>query len=513
MPAAPAIALATLNAKYFHASLGLRYLLANLGELRDQAQIREFTIQQKPADIAERLLQGAPRIVGLGVYVWNVRETAAVVAILKAVAPELRVVLGGPEVSFPHDWPQVCALADHVVTGQADRAFAELCRAILAGEAQPKLVVGGELDPRGLALPYDLYDDADLAHRLTYVEASRGCPFKCEFCLSALDTTARPVDLDAFFAHMQGLLDRGARQFKFVDRTFNLAPATAVRILRFFLDRLRPDLHLHFELVPDRLPPEVAALLAEFAPATVQLEIGVQTLDPAVQARISRKQDEAKTLANLRWLRHNTHAHLHVDLIAGLPGEGMAGFGAGFDRLVDLQPQEIQLGILKRLRGAPIARHAQEFGLRFDPEPPYALLASNDLSFVDLQRVGRVARLWDLVGNSGRFPNARAVLLGQAPFARLLVFADWVAENIGQTHAIAQERLFSVVFGGLTQALGVDVAQARDALERDYALVPAKGALRLVAVGRTQAADQASTTHRARQVRAVAATTAAPIEH
>ncbi len=502
--AAPAIVLATLNAKYFHASLGLRYLLANLGELRDQAQIREFTIQQKPADIAERLLAGDPRIVGLGVYVWNVRETAAVVGIIKAVAPQVRVVLGGPEVSFPSDWPAVCALADHVVTGQADHAFADLCRAILADDGPAKLVVGGELDPRTLALPYDLYDAQDLAHRLTYVEASRGCPFKCEFCLSALDTTARPVDLDAFFAHMQGLLDRGARQFKFIDRTFNLAAATAVRILRFFLDRLQPDLHLHFELVPDRLPPEVASLLAEFPPATVQLEIGVQTFDPAVQARISRKQDEAKTLANLQWLRQHTQAHLHVDLIAGLPGEDLAGFGRGFDRLVALGPQEIQLGILKRLRGAPILRHGQAFGLRFNSEPPYELLASNDLSFADLQRVGRVARLWDLVGNSGRFPNARQLLLGQAAFARLLAFADWVAEQVGQTHAIAQERLFSVVFGGLTQALGVAVAQARDALERDYARVPGKGALRLVAVGRVQDGEPPTASHRARQVRAVA---------
>ncbi len=419
--------------------------------------------------------------------------------------PAVRVVLGGPEVSFPADWPDVCARADHVVTGQADHAFAELCRSILAGGVPRKLVTGGELDPRTLALPYDLYDHHDLAHRLTYVEASHGCPFKCEFCLSSLDTTARPVDLDRFLNQMQGLLDRGALQFKFVDRTFNLAPATAVRILRFFLDRLRPELHLHFELVPDRLPDEVAELLAQFPPATVQLEIGVQTFDAAAQARISRKQDEGKTLANLRWLRHNTRAHLHVDLIAGLPEQDLNSFGRGFDRLVALDPQEIQLGILKRLRGAPIARHVQAFGLRFNPEPPYELLASHDLSCPELQRVGRVARLWDLVGNSGRFPNARKLLLGQTPFARMLAFADWVAEHVGQAYAIARERLFSVVFGALTAGLGVDETHARAALERDYALVPGKGALRLVALGRAQASEAAATTHRARQVRAAGA--------
>jgi len=499
---APAIRIATLNARYFHASLGLRYLLANLGDLRDRAELCEFTIQQRPADLVERLLAGGPRIVGLGVYVWNVVETTAVVATLKAVAPEVVVVLGGPEVSFVHDWPAVCALADHVVTGQADHAFADLCRALLEGQAPPKVVHGGEVDPRTLALPYELFDADDLAHRLTYVEASRGCPFKCQFCLSALDTTARPVDLDAFLAQMQGLLDRGARQFKFVDRTFNLAPAAAARILRFFLDRLRPDLHLHFELVPDRLPAEVGDLLAQFPPATVQLEIGVQTFDPAVQARIDRRQDGARTVENLRWLRQHTQAHLHVDLIAGLPGEDLAGFGRGFDRLVALDPQEIQIGVLKRLRGAPIARHTAPYAMRFNPDPPYNLLASNDLSFTDLQRVGRAARLWDLVGNSGRFVQARRLLLGDAPFSRLLALADWSALRVGHTYAIAQERLFSVVYTGLTEALDVDPAAARQALERDYARVPHKGALRLGPIARAGTERPPVATHRARQLRA-----------
>lgn len=463
------IVLCTLNAKYFHASLGLRYLLANLGDLQPRARIREFIASQRPADVAEQILAESPRIVGIGTYIWNAEQTAQLVAVLKAAAPHLKVVLGGPEVSY--EWPQqpMCAQADHLVTGQADLVFAELCRKILAGEPCEKVLHGGEVPPDRLQLPYDLYDDEDVRQRLIYVEASRGCPFKCEFCLSALDTTSRPFALDAFLAAMARLHLRGVRHFKLVDRTFNLAEAASARILQFFLDRLDDKLFLHFELVPDRLPPKVAQLLGQFPAGQVQLEIGIQSFDPATQARISRRQDHEKTLANLRWLRQHTGCHLHVDLIAGLPGEDLATFGAGFDQLVALDPHEIQVGLLKRLRGAPIARHTDAFGMRYDPRPPYTLLCSDALPFADMQRISRFARYWDMLANSGRFTAARVLILGDAPFARFLQLSDWIYANVQQTHEIALERLFSVLYRGMVEGLGADETAARQALLADYA--------------------------------------------
>ncbi len=468
-PLPPQIVLATLNAKYFHASLGLRYLMANLGELQPSAVLREFTIHDRPADIAEQLLAEQPRIIGLGVYVWNAEQTRALVDVLKQVAPQTVVVLGGPEVS--HEWQgqPVVAAADYVVTGQADLAFAQLCRAILAGQPPgEKVIAAGEVALDQLQLPYAWYSEQDIAHRLIYVEASRGCPFKCEFCLSALDRTAVPFELDRILAELAELYRRGVRHFKFVDRTFNLSPTTGRRILEFFLERLVPELFLHFELVPDRLPAGLRELLVQFPAGVLQLEIGIQSLQPEVQQRISRRQDDEQTFENLLWLRTFTKAHLHVDLIAGLPGETMAQFGAGFDRLVALDPQEIQVGILKRLRGAPIARHTQAFALRFDPAPPYQVLSTSTWPFADLQRLGRLARYWDLIGNSGRFAETKSLILGDQPFARMLALSDWLFAEIGQTHQIALERLFRLLSRGLVEALGLDQQQARAVLASDY---------------------------------------------
>ncbi|MBI5460840.1 MAG: DUF4080 domain-containing protein [Gammaproteobacteria bacterium] len=478
------IVLATLNAKFIHASLGLRYLYANLGALRARADIAEFTLDQRATDIAEKLLARKPRILGLGVYIWNVDETARLVAVLKRIAPELTIVLGGPEVSYEQTDQPLVALADYVVAGQGDFAFRDLCAALLADERPAQTLIEAT-PPRldDLELPYAYYTDADIAHRLIYVEASRGCPFKCEFCLSALDKTALPFDLDRFLAAMDGLYQRGARHFKFVDRTFNLNVASSRRILQFFLDRLGDrmidssgdDLFLHFEVIPDRLPDGLKELLVQFPAGSLQLEVGVQTFNPEVQALISRKQDNDRTEDNLRWLREHSHAHIHADLIVGLPGEDSESFGAGFDRLYALRPHEIQVGILKRLRGAPISRHTQTHGLRFTPQPPYTVLATDRIAFGDMQRLNRFARYWDLIGNSGRFAATLPLLLGEHPFARFLTFSDWLYAQTGQTHKLALPRLFELLQRALIGVFALDADAVLDALAHDCAVHGTKG--------------------------------------
>ncbi len=472
----PDIVLSTLNAKFIHASLGLRYLYANLGALREQAEIAEFTLDQRATDIAEKLLTHSPRILGLGVYIWNVEETTRLVAVLKRLAPELVIVLGGPEVSYEPEGQALVELADYVIAGQADFAFHELCVQLLTGTRPTQKFINAPT-PRldDLELPYAYYTDADLAHRLIYVEASRGCPFKCEFCLSALDKTALPFDLDRFLGAMDALYQRGARHFKFVDRTFNLNVNSSRRILQFFLDRLSDDLFLHFEVIPDRLPDGLKELLRLFPPGTLQLEVGVQTFDPAVQALISRQQDNDRTEDNLRWFHEHSHAHIHADLIVGLPGEDLDSFGAGFDRLYALRPHEIQVGILKRLRGAPISRHTQAFDLRFTPQPPYTILSTDRISFADMQRMNRFARYWDLIANSGRFTATLPLLLGASAFKNFLCFSDWLYAQTGQTHRIALPRLFELLQQALIVEFALDDECVLDALACDCAVHGTKG--------------------------------------
>lgn len=470
------IVLATLNARYIHASLGLRYLLANMGELRSCTQLMEFIWDQRSTDIAEQLLGARPRIIGLGVYIWNAREMLQLVQVLKAVAPEITLVLGGPEVSYEQESQEIVRLADYVIAGQGDLAFAGLCRQLLAGTPPAEKYIHPVPPPlEQVRFPYDEYTTEDIARRLVYVEASRGCPFKCEFCLSALDKTAWPFDLDAFLAALEKLHQRGVRHFKFVDRTFNLNIRASRRILQFFLERMSNDLFLHFEVIPDHLPDGLKELLVLFPAGTLQLEIGVQTFNVDVQQHISRKQDNSATEENLRWLREHTQAHLHVDLIIGLPGEDPASFAAGFNRLWALHPHEIQVGLLKRLRGAPIARHSGHFAMRYQPQPPYTLLCNHVLDFSTMQRLTRFARYWDLIANSGRFAHTLPLLLGEDAFGRFLQLSDWLYEHTGQTHKMALPRLFTHLHQALQELFGVDNETSLESLAHDCARQGAKG--------------------------------------
>lgn len=473
------ILLATLNAKFIHCAFGLRYLHANLGELQPRAALLEFEIQQRPLDIVEKLLARRPRIIGLGIYIWNVRETTEVVALLKRLAPEVIVILGGPEVSYEWEEQEIVRLADHVITGEADVKFAEVCRHLLSASASPaRKIIPAELPKlEDLALPYDLYTEHDLAHRVVYVEASRGCPFTCEFCLSSLDIPVRQFPLEKFLAAMERLLARGATQFKFVDRTFNLNLMVSRAILQFFLARMRPGLFVHFEMVPDRLPEALREVIARFPAGSLQFEVGVQTFDELTSRNISRRQDHAKLAENLTWLRSHTGVHVHADLIVGLPGEGLASFARGFDRLVALGPQEIQVGILKRLRGTPITRHDAEYALRYSGHPPYELLCNRDLDFATMQRLRRFARYWDLVANSGNFRESAPMLWsGQAgpdasvpsPFATFLAFSDWLFARLGQRHGIALVSLAEALFDYLVTELSVEPATAAAALLADF---------------------------------------------
>ena len=537
----PRIVLATLNARYIHASLGLRYLLANMArhggaDLRAVTVLREYTLARPVLQVVQDLIailgpkelpesslsanQDSPApIVGFGVYIWNVEQTTEVVRQLKVLRPDVRIVLGGPEVSHELDGQPIVALADYVITGWGDVSFPKLCRALVHGPRPLMKVIAGEQPPLGeIELPYAEFSEDDLAHRLLYVEASRGCPFKCEFCLSALDKTAWAFDEDAFLTQLATLYGRGARNFKFVDRTFNLKMDASIRILQFFLDRLAvgagvaersapcpppasqapplpphnaPPPHLldlgkplfiHFEVVPDHLPDRLKEAIAKFPPGVLQFEIGIQSFDVDVQQRISRRQDNAKTLANLRWLLDHSQTHLHTDLIFGLPGESWQTFAKGFDQLYAIGPHEIQLGVLKRLRGTPLAQRSlpgavPQFGMVYDAAPPYTVRYNDAVSADEVQAFIRLARYWDLVANSGRFCATMPLVMqgGTAPpspFSAFAHFAQWLwhtsAITQGKTSGLSPENLVDALLDYLTTQRGLALADVRAALVADY---------------------------------------------
>ncbi len=359
-------------------------------------------------------------------------------------------MIGGPEVSYEYENQEIYKLTDFLIRGSADTAFAALCHLINNNNLPDKKVFEyQELALDKLKSPYQYYTEEDIKNRVLYVEASRGCPFKCEFCLSALDKTSLPFNIDHFLLEMDQLYKRGARNFKFVDRTFNLKVQTSLKILDFFLDRLDERLFLHFEIIPDRLPDALKEAISKFPKGCLQFELGVQSFNPQVQGLISRKQDNKKTIENLKWLKNYSKAHIHADLIFALPGEDLDSFAKGFNQLYQLKPHDIQLGILKRLRGTPVIRHTEHYQLIFEPIAPYSILATSLIDFSLIQRVSRFARYWELIANSGNFKKSLKLLLANQAFERFLVFSDWLYSYSGKTHQISLRKLYDYLYYGI----------------------------------------------------------------
>jgi len=472
----PKIILSTLNARYIHSSLGLRYLLANMGELRSQTELVEYNINSRAIDIVEDLLNKNPDIIGFGIYIWNTEQTTQVIKLIKEIKPEIKIILGGPEVSYEYEEQECVKAADYLITGQADQTFREICELILNGLAPvEKFIQSRPFNLNEINLPYTEYTDEDIANRIIYVEASRGCPFKCEFCLSSLDKTVYPFNLDLFLDEMQTLYDKGVRHFKFVDRTFNLKVDTSIRIMEFFLDKQDKELFLHFELIPDHLPEKLKSTISRFPEHSLQFEIGIQSLNPEVQKLISRKQNTDKARNNIHWIRNSSHGHIHADLIIGLPGEDINSFARGFNELYLMKPHEIQVGILKRLRGTPVIRHTEEYDARFSPLPPYNILSNKLIDFKTMQRLTRFARYWDIIINSGRFKYSRPLILSNTPFENFIKLSDWLFQKTRQTHQFSLERLFKLLHKGSLEILNIDKHLIEKTLVKDFEASGIKG--------------------------------------
>jgi radical SAM superfamily enzyme YgiQ (UPF0313 family) len=510
------IVLAVINAKWIHPSLALRLLKANLGPLEDRCQILEFALRQPLSEKLAPILAARPRILGFSVSIWNHKATLELLRALEtawtggwSAVPRPLVILGGPEVSHLPPDAGILGYADRVIRGEGEVVFRELCERLLGDSAadsggvtgaqlplrgvtedlRSKSGVRGETSPRqssieltlktlspAAAVPgkviiakpadlaaivpaYRLYTAEDLRRKLVYVEASRGCPFGCEFCLSSLDKEVREFPLGPFLEEMDALIRRGARVFKFLDRTFNLNIDRARRILEFFLDRLaeaggplgppspepakEPPLCVHFEMVPSRFPPELRELLVRFPPGSLRLEVGIQTFNRETAALIGRPCAPEAELEVLEFLGKRTNAIVHADLIAGLPGEDMVSFGEGFDRLWIAGPGEIQLGILKCLPGTPIARHGEARGIRCSPEPPYEVLETTVLPAAELDRIKNFARFWELIVNRGAFRDLGPGLFprGRPVFRSFLELSDRLLARFGRNWGIDRREL------------------------------------------------------------------------
>ena len=443
------IILTTLNARYAHSSIGLRYIYANLNEFQKSTTLLEFNINDALQTVAEKILHHNPNIIGIGVYIWNAKEVQELLHIIKKISPNTLIVLGGPEVSYQPlriNFDQ----ADFIVQGEGEISFYELCKSIYNNQT-PKERVFPLSTPKlkEIQLPYEFYTDEDIQNRYIYVEISRGCPFECEFCLSSIDEKVRSFKLEKILEEFQVLWQRGARNFKFVDRTFNINIKSANKILDFFLEK-KEQYFVHFEVIPDHFPSSIKEKIKLFPNGALQFEIGIQTLNPTVAKNISREMNLEKMEENLHFLENDTSAHLHLDLIVGLPGESLQSFGKNLDTLVAMSSCEIQIGILKKLSGTAIDRHDEKYKMIYSEIPPYDILQNDLLSFQDIQDMKRFARFWDLTYNSGNFKKTIPFLWENGSvFENFYKFSLWIYKQTDATWKISLQRLAELLFNYL----------------------------------------------------------------
>ncbi len=440
---APSIGLVTLNAKYVHVALSLRYL-RNAARAAGFANVwlREYTVRTPLDAMVEELVALAPAVLGFSVYIWNREPTFALIERVKRRLPGTAIVIGGPEVSFEPGPP--IPEVDVVIAGEGERKWVEFLRGWadgwgtgVPGAGEPDgatrtrwLEYGSDL-PDLERMPYLDEDLVDLEHRLTYLETSRGCPFSCSFCLSALDKQVRFFPDAVVKAMIERLIAARARRIKFLDRTFNIRKSRVLDFFRFL--SAFDGVEFHFEVVGDLLDDGLAAFLETVPRGRFQFEIGVQSADPSVNARVERRQSQPKLFAMMARLRAADRVHLHADLIWGLPGEPLPRIRSSFETVLALRPHELQLGFLKFLPGAPIRSLIESHGYRFDPRPPYELISHRDLSAEEVWRLKRFEDAFGRTYNSGHFRFSLDRLLGVVSGWELF---EAVADRLGRREPV-----------------------------------------------------------------------------
>jgi len=480
------ILLATLHAKYVHSSLALPYLASTCASLTGlDFEILELTVNEQQDQLLSRLHGAAADVILFSCYIWNTELTLKLASDLKQLAPQTTIVLGGPEASFGSFEMMVRNPAvDCIVRGEGEATARDLLQALRDGlpldaiagityregeeiVANPEREALADLDwiPSPFAAGL-----VDLAKPLVYYETSRGCPFSCAFCMSSIDSGVRSFPMERIERDLLILLQGGAQTVKLVDRTFNYDAARANRIWRFILEQ-KPTSKFHFEIAAELLTEENLLLLAEVPPGLFRFEIGVQSGGEETLAKVERRSSLGKLFENVRRLKAETRVTVHLDLVAGLPGESLDGFLASLQGLFELSPDHIQVEALKVMKGTPMRGIARKEGYAYAEAAPYKVLRTPWLSFTEIRRVDGISRLLDLLYNSGRFTASLAVLGEKVPLSKVFSTAAEFFEAQGIASNLSLPVLFEALWSFALATLGeIDRERLRDALCFDLCL-------------------------------------------
>jgi anaerobic magnesium-protoporphyrin IX monomethyl ester cyclase len=412
------IVVSTLNAKYIHTSLSIRYLKAFAAPEFD-VTLAEYTIKDPAMNIVTDLYRKKPDVIGFSCYIWNIEETIKVIKMLKKINPELVIILGGPEVTYDvHEWLERIPEVDYIVVGEGEETFKDLLTAIRDNESkddisgvafrkEDRLKINpqrNKLNLKDLPSPFRFEEDLEhLSKRVTYIETSRGCPFNCQFCLSSIEVGVRYFDREKVKDDIRFLMDHGAKTIKFVDRTFNISRSYAMEMFQFLIDEHRPGTVFQFEITADIMRPEVIDFLNKNAPAGLfRFEIGVQSTNDLTNELVKRKQNFAKLQRTVMMVKEGGKIDQHLDLIAGLPEENYQSFRKTFNDVFEMRPEELQLGFLKMLRGTGVRITAAQHDYIYMDHSPYEILGNNVLSFEDITRIKQVEDVLEKYWNDHR---------------------------------------------------------------------------------------------------------------
>ncbi|MBD9033329.1 MAG: DUF4080 domain-containing protein [Veillonella atypica] len=413
------VVLSTLNSKFIHSSLALRYLKA-YGEAHGQAyDIVEYTINMPVLHILSDITEHDIDVLGFACYIWNIEMTLHVVDMVKAVRPDIKIVLGGPEVSFTADeLLERCPNIDYIVQGEGEEAFHALVTALQLGNDGLDPVIPGVRGRRdgsilgsleavevsdlsSIPFPYTEEDMDDLEHKIIYYESSRGCPFSCQYCLSGNKNTVRFFPQERTLEELQWFIDHGVKQVKFVDRTFNCAPHHHRPLMEFMRDS-DTDMNFHLEMEPELMTEWETNILCETPPGRIQIEVGVQSTHKKTLDAINRYNDWPYIQKSIRPIIQAGRTHVHMDLIVGLPHEDFNRFGQSFNDLFSLQPHALQIGFLKLLKGSGVRRMC-EYKYVADPLAPYEVLSTHVLPYDDVRFLKYFEDVFERFYNSERF--------------------------------------------------------------------------------------------------------------
>ncbi|MGG4143817.1 B12-binding domain-containing radical SAM protein [Paenibacillus algorifonticola] len=459
------VVLSTLNAKFIHTSLALRCLKAYSGEQFD-IDIAEYTIKDPVMNIVSDIYSRQPDVVGFSCYIWNIEETITVINMLRKVSPQVKIILGGPEVSYDTDhWMERIPEVDFIVVGEGEETFHHLLTEI-EGAGKYHMVFGlayrkqregyiealvnpgrPKLDLATLPSPHRFAEDVPhLASRVVYFETSRGCPFSCQFCLSSIEVGVRYFDKERTKADILYLIDAGAKLIKFVDRTFNIKRDYALEIFQFLIENHNGCV-FQFEITADIMRPEVLDYLAEHAPPGVfRFEIGVQSTNDPTNEAVQRRQNWSKLVRTVTKVKESGKIDQHLDLIAGLPLENYDTFKGTFNDVFALGPEEMQLGFLKMLRGTGLRNDADKWGYIYMDRAPYEMLGNDLMPFGDIVRMKRVEDVLEKYWNAHRMDRTLMYLVEQvfpSPFDFFQDFGDYWEERGWQKIGHQLEDLFS----------------------------------------------------------------------